>query len=199
MAFTPQFLDEIRARVPLADVVGRRVKLIKRGREFVGLCPFHNEKTPSFTLNEDKGFYHCFGCGAHGDVIGFAMRTEGLSFPESVERLAGQAGLAIPVASPQEAERAKRRETIHEVNEAACAWFEARLRRPSAEFFEVLICCLGGRHSHAGAVGLSLFKNLRSPWGQAIHEHDLIGELFQQEAPVDHKYCREMLRRHFGL
>ena len=64
MAFPPEFLDEIRARVPLAGVVGRRVKLTKRGREHSGLCPFHNEKTPSFTVSEDKGFYHCFGCGA---------------------------------------------------------------------------------------------------------------------------------------
>ena len=87
MSIPTQFLDEIRARVPLAGVVGRRVKLIKRGREHSGLCPFHNEKSPSFTVSEDKGFYHCFGCGAHGDVIGFVMRSEGLSFPEAVERL----------------------------------------------------------------------------------------------------------------
>jgi len=86
MALPPQFLDELRARVSVADVVGRRVKLIKRGREFSGLCPFHNEKTPSFTVAEQKGFFHCFGCGAHGDVIGFVMRSDGLSFPEAVEK-----------------------------------------------------------------------------------------------------------------
>ena len=93
MAFSPQFLDEIRARLPLAEVIGKRVRLVRRGREHVALCPFHNEKTPSFTVSEDKGFFHCFGCGAHGDVIGFAMRAENLSFPEAVERLAREAGL----------------------------------------------------------------------------------------------------------
>ena len=127
MAFPPEFLDEIRARLPLAEVVGRRVQLKKRGREHEGLCPFHNEKTPSFTVSEAKGFYHCFGCGAHGDVIGFVMQSEGLAFPEAVERLAGEAGLALPETSPAEAAAAKRRATLHEVLEAACGWYQERL------------------------------------------------------------------------
>src|SRR5438045_5211396 len=76
MAFPPGFLDELRARVPLGSLVGRRVKLIRRGRELGGLCPFHHEKTPSFYVVEDKGFFHCFGCGAHGDAIGYLMRAE---------------------------------------------------------------------------------------------------------------------------
>jgi len=128
MAFTPQFLDEIRARVPLADVVGKRVKLTRAGREWKGLCPFHNEKTPSFSVVEDKGFYHCFGCGAHGDVIGFVMQTEGLSFPETVEKLAGEAGLAMPVTSPEERERFSARDGLMKVVEAACAFYEHQLR-----------------------------------------------------------------------
>ena len=78
MSFTTQFLDEIRVRVPLADIVGKRVKLQRRGREWIGLCPFHNEKTPSFSVVEDKGFYHCFGCGVHVDIIDFTMRIEGM-------------------------------------------------------------------------------------------------------------------------
>ena len=118
MAFTPQFLDEIRARVPLADVVGKRVKLTRAGREWKGMCPFHNEKTPSFSVVEDKGFYHCFGCGAHGDVIGFVMRTDGLSFPETVEKLAGEAGLAMPVTSPEERERFSARDGAMKAVEA---------------------------------------------------------------------------------
>ena len=77
MAFPAQFIDEVRARIGLADVIGRRVKLVRRGREHSGLCPFHNEKSPSFTLNEDKGFFHCFGCGKHGSVFDFVMETEG--------------------------------------------------------------------------------------------------------------------------
>ena len=128
MAFSPQFLDDIRARVALADVVGKRVKLQRAGREWKGLCPFHNEKTPSFSVVEDKGFYHCFGCGAHGDVIGFVMRTEGLSFPETVERLAGEAGLAMPVTSPEERERFSARDGLVKAVEAACAFYEHELR-----------------------------------------------------------------------
>ena len=132
MAFPPQFLDEIRTRVPLSDVVGKQVRLIRRGREFVGLCPFHKEKSPSFAVVEDKGFFHCFGCGAHGDVIGFLMRTENLSFPEAVERLAGLAGLQMPVQSPVERERAKRAATLYDVLEEACRWFEEQLLTPAA-------------------------------------------------------------------
>lgn len=130
MAFPPQFLDELRARLPVSALVGRKVRLIRKGREHTGLCPFHNEKTPSFTVNDDKGFFHCFGCGAHGDVITFAMETEGLSFPEAVEKLAGEAGLAVPRASPEERAREARRTTLYEVIEQACAWFEAQLRTP---------------------------------------------------------------------
>ena len=76
MAFPPQFLDEIRARLTLSDVIGRSVKLTRKGREYTGLCPFHNEKTPSFTVSDDKNFYHCFGCGAHGDVISLHVADE---------------------------------------------------------------------------------------------------------------------------
>jgi DNA primase len=96
----------------------------------MGLCPFHNEKTPSFTVNEDKGFYHCFGCGAHGDVIGFAMRADSLSFPEAIERLAGEAGLEVPQSSPEEREQAKRQASLLDAVEAACAFFEKELRSP---------------------------------------------------------------------
>ncbi len=127
MTLSTEFLDEIRARLSLADVVGRKVKLVKKGREHSGLCPFHNEKTPSFTVSEDKGFYHCFGCGAHGDVIGFVMQTEGLSFPEAAERLALEAGLQMPVSSPQDREAAQRRADLYEVLDAATGWFQEQL------------------------------------------------------------------------
>ncbi|MFM2130584.1 MAG: primase [Pseudomonadota bacterium] len=133
MSFTPQFLDEIRARVGLVDRVARKVKLTRKGREFSGLCPFHNEKTPSFTVNEEKGFYHCFGCGAHGDVIGFVMRAENLSFPETVERLAEDAGLELPRSSPEERSRAEAAVSLYAVCEAACAFFERELRGPRGQ------------------------------------------------------------------
>lgn len=132
MAFSPDFLDELRNRLPLADIIGRKVRLAKRGREHVGLCPFHNEKSPSFTVSEEKGFFHCFGCGAHGDVIGFAMRADGLSFPEAVERLAEQAGMPVPQATPEEREQEKRRATLLDAQEAATRWFIDQLGAPSS-------------------------------------------------------------------
>lgn len=133
MAFPNRLLEDIRARVALADVVGKRVKLTRKGREHSGLCPFHNEKTPSFTVSEDKDFYHCFGCGAHGDVISFVMNTEGLSFPETVERLAMEAGLEVPVETPEARAKAQHHANLHDVVEAACAWFEAQLRAPAGQ------------------------------------------------------------------
>ncbi|MFT6582568.1 MAG: DNA primase [Alphaproteobacteria bacterium] len=127
MSFPPRFLDDIRARVGLVDTIAKRVKLTRKGREHTGLCPFHNEKSPSFTVNEEKGFYHCFGCGAHGDVISFVMNTEGTSFPETIERLAGDAGLEVPVETPEERERSQQRATLYDVMEAACQWHQDRL------------------------------------------------------------------------
>jgi DNA primase len=149
MTFPPQFLDEIRARIGLADLIGRRVKLKKRGREQEGLCPFHSEKTPSFTVSEAKGFYHCFGCGAHGDAVGFVMRSEGLSFPEAVEKLAGEAGLPVPQSSPEERAGARRRADLGEVLELACAWFESQL---CAAGGAVALAYLGGRGLHGETI-----------------------------------------------
>jgi DNA primase len=133
MAFPPGFLDELRSRISLAGLIGRRVKLVRRAREFAGLCPFHHEKTPSFYVVEDKSFFHCFGCGAHGDAIGFVMRADNLDFIEAVERLAGEAGLPVPQATPQERERAHRQKTLLEATEAAAAFYEARLWAPIGE------------------------------------------------------------------
>lgn len=130
MAFSQQFLDEVKARIGLVDVVGRRVRLIRKGREYSGLCPFHNEKSPSFTVNDEKGFYHCFGCGAHGGVIDFVMNIDKLSFPEAVERLAGEAGLEVPKSDPREREREERAKTLYDVVEVACKFFERQLRLP---------------------------------------------------------------------
>src|SRR3954469_22247962 len=130
MAFPPGFLDELRTRISLADLVGRRVRLMRRGRENSGLCPFHNEKTPLFYVVEDKGFFHCFGCGAHGDAIGFLMRADNLDFIEAVERLAGEAGLQVPQSTPQERERAQRQKTLLEALGVAATFYEAQLWAP---------------------------------------------------------------------
>jgi DNA primase len=129
MSLPPQFLDELRARLPASEVIGRSVRLARRGREQVGLCPFHNEKTPSFTVSDDKAFFHCFGCGAHGDVIGFVMQHDGLSFPEAVERLAAEAGLEVPRPTPEARAQAAHQATLQEVLEAAAVWFARALRR----------------------------------------------------------------------
>ncbi len=125
--FSDQFLDELRSRTALVGLVGRRVRLIKRGREHTGLCPFHNEKTPSFTVSEEKAFYHCFGCGAHGGAIDFVMATEGLGFREAVERLAADAGMALPVEDAHESERTRVRQSLYDLLESAARFFEARL------------------------------------------------------------------------
>src|SRR5215510_12183524 len=94
MASPPGFLDELRARLSLSEVVGRKVSLKRKsGVEWSGLCPFHNEKTPSFTVNDKKAFYHCFGCGEHGDALAFVMRRQGIEFKAAVELLESENGL----------------------------------------------------------------------------------------------------------
>ncbi len=127
MRFPPQFLDELRARLPVSEVVGRRVKLKKAGREWKGLSPFNKEKSPSFTVNDQKGFYKDFSSGKHGDIFTFVMETEGLSFPEAVERLAGMAGLPMPVVSKEAEAHEQRRKTLHDILELAAKFFEATL------------------------------------------------------------------------
>jgi DNA primase len=127
MRFTPQFLDELRARLTVSEVVGRRVKLRKQGREFIGLSPFNQEKSPSFTVNDQKGFFHDFSSGKHGDIFGFVMETEGVGFPEAVERLAQMAGVALPQVSREEEQRDARRKTLYDVMELAAKFFQDTL------------------------------------------------------------------------
>lgn len=131
MTIPPRFKEELRTRLTLSELVGRKVRLTRAGREFKGCCPFHNEKTPSFYVNDDKQFYHCFGCGAHGDVIGFAMQHDNLSFIEAIEALASEAGLEVPKASPQEIKKAKEEKSLYSLLEDATRWMEAQLRDPS--------------------------------------------------------------------
>jgi len=131
VTLSPAFLDELRARVPLAPVVQRRVKLVRAGREWKGCCPFHNEKTPSFYVNDDKGFYHCFGCGAHGDVIRFLTEQEGMGFMDAVKSLAAEAGLDVPAASPEARHRAEQAETLHALLGRAADWFAQQLASPA--------------------------------------------------------------------
>ncbi len=123
MSLTPQWLDELRTRVSLSALIGRSVRVQKAGREFKACCPFHNEKTPSFTINDEKGFYHCFGCGAHGDAIRWMTDHQGLPFLDAVKELAASAGMEVPAPDPRAARRAEEQKSLHDVMAAAQAFF----------------------------------------------------------------------------
>jgi DNA primase len=127
MRFTPQFLDELRARLPASEVVGKRVKLRKAGREWKGLSPFNQEKTPSFFVNDAKAMWFDFSSGKNGNIFDFLMLTEGVSFPEAVERLAALAGVPLPVMTREAAAQEERRKTLHDIVELAAKYFEATL------------------------------------------------------------------------
>ncbi|MBS0233627.1 MAG: DNA primase [Proteobacteria bacterium] len=128
MRFSPNFLDEIRSRLSVSQVVGRKVALKKAGREYRGLSPFKAEKSPSFFVNDQKGFYHCFASGEHGDIFTFLMKTEGLDFPEAVERLAAEAGVPMPKQPERNVEQEDERERLYRLLEASAAFFENSLR-----------------------------------------------------------------------
>ncbi len=133
MALSPQWLDELRSRVTLSSVIMRTTKLQRAGREWKACCPFHNEKTPSFTVNDQKGFYHCFGCQAHGDVISWMTDQRGLSFMDAVKELAAEAGMEVPQPDPRERQRAEERAGLHDVMQAAQDWFVQNLNSPQGE------------------------------------------------------------------
>jgi DNA primase len=127
MRFTPQFLDELRARLPVSEVVGKRVKLMRSGREFKGLSPFNKEKTPSFFVNDQKQAWFDFSSGKNGSIFDFVMLTDGVAFPEAVERLAQMAGVPLPKVSAQDEAREQKRKTLYDVMELAAKFFEATL------------------------------------------------------------------------
>ncbi len=130
--FPPSFIDELNNRVQPSQIVGSRVKLKhKAGGEYLGLCPFHNEKTPSFTVSDPKGFYHCFGCGAHGNNLKFIMETEGLGFIEAVNKLADIAGMAVPKPDKETQRKYEKQLTLYDVCEEACQWFYTQLHSDS--------------------------------------------------------------------
>jgi DNA primase len=127
MTLSPAFLDELRARTLLSALIARTLKLTKAGREFKACCPFHNEKTPSFYVNDEKGFYHCFGCQAHGDAISWMTDQRGLTFMDAVKELAAAAGMDVPAPDPRAQAKAERAAGLHDVMEAAQAWFAEQL------------------------------------------------------------------------
>lgn len=133
MSIDAQFLDELRSRVSLSEIIGKEIKVTRAGREWKACCPFHHEKTPSFTINDDKQFYHCFGCGAHGDVLRFVMDYKNLSFIDAVEMLALQAGMQVPEQTPQAAAKAKKQKNLYDMMEDVSDLFERNLYEPVNE------------------------------------------------------------------
>ena len=156
MRFGEHFLEELKARVRPSDVVGRHVKLKRQGREFAGLSPFTNEKTPSFFVNDEKGFYHCFSSGKHGDAISFLMEVEGLSFPEAVEALATMAGMDLPKADPQAEARAAQ-------NKATISWMER-----AQEFFEKTLYRSDGAAARDYLTGRGMSKTAAKAFGMGF-------------------------------
>jgi DNA primase len=171
MRFDDHFLDEIRARLSVSQVVGRSVSLKKKGREYAGLSPFKSEKTASFFVNDQKGFYHCFASGEHGDIFKFLMTTEGLSFPEAVERLAGEAGVPMPArkegARERDAEVQDERSRLYAVLEAAAAYFRQQLAGPQGGQARAYIAKRGLKADTVATFGLGFAPNARS----ALKEH----------------------------
>src|ERR1051325_7143335 len=127
MSLSTAFLDELRTRTVLSAIISPSVKLIRAGREWKACCPFHNEKTPSFTVNDDKGFYHCFGCGAHGDAIRFLTDHRGMPFMDAVKELAAKAGMEVPAPDPKAKERAERTQSLTDVMGECQKWFAEQL------------------------------------------------------------------------
>jgi DNA primase len=130
MRYPPQILEEIKMRIPLYEVIRHHVILKKQGRKYVGLCPFHNEKSPSFQVNPEWERYHCFGCGVDGDHFTFLVEHERMQFHEAVEKLARQAGVALPTQNEQSDEQSQLYESLYKVNEATTAFFEMQLQAP---------------------------------------------------------------------
>ena len=128
--FDNNFVDELRMRLSIVDIVGRRVPLVKKGQNYWGCCPFHNEKTPSFSVSEDKGFYHCFGCGAHGDIISFVMNTEHLEYPNAIRELADLAGMKMPEYKPKSAARQNLENSYFDICERATREYQKLLFEP---------------------------------------------------------------------
>ncbi len=170
MSLNPQFMDEIRSRLTLSDVIGARLKLTRAGREFKACCPFHKEKSPSFYVNDDKQFFHCFGCGAHGDVIGFVMRYDNLSFPDAVEKLAASAGMKMPETSADDVRQAQAQKNFYAVMESAAAWFESQLNLPKNSAVHAYLTGRGlspttiqnFRLGYAPSDDLALYRHLKS-------------------------------------
>ncbi len=171
MTLTPQFLDELRARTLLSALIGKSMKLTKAGREFKGCCPFHNEKTPSFYVNDDKGFYHCFGCSAHGDAIRWMTDQRGLPFMDAVKELAATAGMDVPAADKRSAEKAERAKGLYEAMEDAARWFSEQLQGLAGAEARALLEKRGIKPETARAFGMGFAPDSRGKLRAALKDY----------------------------
>jgi len=168
VSLSPQFLDELRSRTSLSALIGRSVKLQKAGREYRACCPFHNEKTPSFYVNDDKGFYHCFGCSAHGDAIRFLTDAKGLPFMEAVKELAQAAGMELPAPDPRSAEKAERATGLIAATDAAQSWFTEQLQGIAGGEARAYLARRGVPDALARAFGLGFAPDTRGKLKSAL-------------------------------
>lgn len=171
MTLTPAFLDELRARTSLSDLVGKTVKLQRAGREMRGCCPFHQEKTPSFYVNDDKGFYHCFGCSAHGDAIRWMTEQRGLPFMDAVKELAATAGMDVPAPDPRAAARQERAKGLHEAMADAAAWFAEQLHGVAGAEARAALAKRGVTPDTARAFGLGFAPDSRGKLRAALKDY----------------------------
>ncbi|MBM6575368.1 DNA primase [Microvirga sp. SRT01] len=171
MSLSPAFLDELRARTSLSALIGKTTKLQKAGREMRGCCPFHNEKTPSFYVNDDKGFYHCFGCSAHGDAIRWMTDQRGLPFIDAVKELAQAAGLEMPAQDRQSAEKAERAKGLHEVMADAAIWFTEQLNGLSGNDARALLDRRGISPETARTFGMGFAPDSRGRLKTALKDY----------------------------
>src|SRR6476661_537928 len=195
MTLSPAWLDELRARTTLSAVIAPSVKLIRAGREFKACCPFHNEKTPSFTVNDDKGFYHCFGCGAHGDAIRFLTDNRGLPFMDAVKELAAKAGMDVPAPDPRAQEQAERTASLTDVMAEVARWYAQQLNGLAGEVARDYLARRGIDAAVAQRFGLGLAPDNRTALKRALGklgEDKLIetGMLIQPEEGGKEPYDR---------
>lgn len=168
MSLTPQWLDELRSRITLSTLIGRTVKVTRAGREYKACCPFHNEKTPSFTINDEKGFYHCFGCSAHGDAIRWMTDQRGLSFMDAVKELAAEAGMEVPAADPRAAKKAEEQASLRDVTQAAADWFTQQLGSSNGAPAREYLAKRGISEATRKAFGFGLAPESRSALKEAL-------------------------------
>jgi len=166
MRYGEGLLEEILRRTDIVQLVGRRVKLARKGRMFWGCCPFHKENTPSFKVENERRTYKCFGCGAGGDAFKWLMETEGLSFPEAVQKLAGEAGVELPQWSAEDEARETRRKSLYEIVELACRFYEEQLKLRAGD--------AARSYLESRALNADIRKRFRlgyAPSGTALKEH----------------------------